>query len=88
MTQETVKERIYREAFEAIVQLTIPKSIADELDSYFSDIAVTDIGYVLEKTDPYRPRAFDNYYSKNKNIVFLYLAGEALGVDLVKVVEG
>ena len=85
---ETVKERIYREAFEAIVQLTIPKSVADELDSDFSDIDATDIGYVLDQTGPYGSRAFNDYYFKNKNIIALYLAGKALGVDLVKVVEG
>ncbi|WP_270346560.1 hypothetical protein [Lactococcus petauri] len=68
--------------------LTIPKSIADELDSDFSDIDATDIGYVLDQTGPYGSRAFNNYYSKNKNIIALYLAGKALGVDLVKVVEG
>lgn len=68
--------------------LTIPQSIADELDSDFSDIDATDIGYVLDQTGPYGSRAFNNYYSKNKNIIALYLAGKALGVDLVKVVEG
>ena len=67
-------------------QLTIPKSIADELDSVFSDIDTTDIGYVLDQTGPYGSRAFNDYYFKNKNIIALYLAGKALGVDLVKVV--
>lgn len=31
---------------------------------------------------------YENDTSKNKNIIALYLAGKALGVDLVKVVEG
>ena len=83
---ETAKERIYREALEAILHHTIPKSIADELDSDFSDIDATDIGYVLDQTGPYGSRAFNDYYFKNKNIIALYLAGKALGVDLVKVV--
>ena len=69
-------------------QLTIPKSVADELDSVFAGIDATDIGYVLDQTGPYGSRAFNDYYFKNKNIVALYLAGKALGVDLVKVVEG
>ena len=69
-------------------QLTIPKSIADELDSVFAGVDATDIGYVLDQTGPYGSRAFDDYYFKNKNIIALYLAGKALGVDLVKVVEG
>ena len=68
--------------------LTIPKSIADELDSVFAGVDATDIGYVLDQTGPYGSRAFDDYYFKNKNIIALYLAGKALGVDLVKVGEG
>ena len=68
--------------------LTIPKSIADELDSVFAGVDATDIGYVLDQTGPYGSRVFDDYYFKNKNIIALYLAGKALGVDLVKVVEG
>ena len=66
--------------------LTIPKSIADELDGVFAGIDATDIGYVLDQTGPYGSRAFNDYYFKNKNIIALYLAGKALGVDLVKVV--
>ncbi|KSU15707.1 Phage protein [Lactococcus lactis subsp. lactis] len=66
--------------------LTIPKSIADELDGAFAGIDATDIGYVLDQTGPYGSRAFNDYYFKNKNIIALYLAGKALGVDLVKVV--
>lgn len=68
--------------------LTIPKSIADELDNVFAGIDATDIGYVLDQTGPYGSRAFNDYYFKNNNIIALYLAGKALGVDLVKVVEG
>lgn len=68
--------------------LTIPKSIADELESVFAGIDAIDLGYVLDQTGPYGSRAFNDYYFKNKNIIALYLAGKALGVDLVKVVEG
>ncbi|WP_252899872.1 hypothetical protein [Lactococcus fujiensis] len=63
--------------FETPYRLTIPKSVADELDSDFSDIDATDIGYVLDQTGPYGSRAFVNYYFKNKNIIALYLAGKA-----------
>ncbi|WP_019292853.1 hypothetical protein [Lactococcus petauri] len=85
--EEMIKQDVnrYRDMMKI---LTIPKSIADELDSDFSDIDATDIGYVLDQTSPYGSRAFENYYYKNKNIIALYLAGKALGVDLVKVVEG
>ena len=65
--------------------LTIPKSIADELDRVFSDIDVTEIGYVLDETDPYS-RVFNDYYYENKKIIALYLVSRALGVDVVKVV--
>ncbi|WP_240188628.1 hypothetical protein [Lactococcus taiwanensis] len=68
-------------------QLTIPESVAVELDSVFAGIDATDIGYVLDQTGPYGSRAFNDYYFKNKNIIAVYLAGKALGVDLVKVVE-
>lgn len=77
---------LYDELPEPQPQLTIPKSIADELDSTFAGIDATDIGYVLDQTGPYGSRAFNDYYFKNNNIIALYLAGKALGVDLVKVV--
>ena len=68
--------------------LTIPKSIADELDNFFYGLDATDLDYVLDETRPNGVIAFNDYYLKNKNIIALYLASRALGVDLVKVVEG
>lgn len=68
-------------------QLTIPKSIADELDNIFYGLDATDLDYVLDETRPNGVIAFNDYYLKNKNIIALYLASRALGVDLVKVVE-
>ncbi|WP_235587242.1 hypothetical protein, partial [Lactococcus lactis] len=67
--------------------LTIPKSIADELDDIFYGLDATDLDYVLDETRPNGVIAFNDYYLKNKNIIALYLASRALGVDLVKVVE-
>lgn len=52
-------------------QLTIPKSVANELDSVFAGIDATDIGYVLDQTGPYGSRAFNDYYFKNKNVIAL-----------------
>ncbi|EQC93989.1 hypothetical protein LLUC047_07760 [Lactococcus cremoris] len=69
-------------------QLTIPKSIADELDNIFYGLDATSLDYVLDETRPNGVIAFNDYYLKNKNIIALYLASRALGVDLVKVVEG
>lgn len=68
-------------------QLTIPKRIADELENLFYGLDATDLEYVLDETEPDGVIALNDYYLKNKNIIALYLASRALGVDLVKVVE-
>ena len=77
--------------------LTIPKRIADELDDIFNEFVrdrhscsicnfiwtsekiEDEIGIQLEKLLPDENQV---------NIVIAYLAGKALGVDLVKVAEG
>lgn len=77
--------------------LTIPKSIADKLDDIFN-------GFVRERdsrniwTLLYRAAEMDYEIGdelevllpdeNQVNIAIAYLAGKALGVDLVKVVEG
>ncbi|MCO0816920.1 hypothetical protein V6S65_09800 [Lactococcus lactis] len=67
-------------------QLTIPKSIADLLDKfiefYFDDVGHED-WWIQEN-------GLIEWFSKTPNcyIKDAYLAGKALGVDLVKVVEG
>lgn len=68
--------------------LTIPKRIANELENLFYGLDATDLDYVLDETRPNGVIALNDYYLKNKNIIALYLASRALGVDLVKVVEG
>ncbi len=78
-------------------QLTIPKSVADKLDGIFNGFVRErdsrsiwnllwraeeidyEIGYQLEELLPDENQV---------NIAIAYLAGKALGVDLVKVVEG
>ncbi|CAM3217422.1 hypothetical protein GHI93_11715 [Lactococcus hircilactis] len=83
--------------FESQPQLTIPKSIADKLDDIFN-------GFVRERdsrniwTLLYRAAEMDYEIGdelevllpdeNQVNIAIAYLAGKALGVDLVKVVEG
>lgn len=67
--------------------LTIPKRIADELENLFYGLDATDLEYVLDETRPNGVIALNDYYLKNKNIIALYLASRALGVDLVKVVD-
>ena len=57
-------------------QLTIPKSIVDKLDDIFNGFI---IGMQIEELLPDENQV---------NIAIAYLAGKALGVDLVKVVEG
>ena len=71
---------------ESLPQLTIPKSIADLLDKfiefYFDDVGHED-WWIQEN-------GLIEWFSKTPNcyIKDAYLAGKALGVDLVKVVEG
>lgn len=83
--------------FEPQPQLTIPKSIADELDKY--DFELTSKGLMYRNiggtlvefsrvTYDEIPRLIVQTIAGNYRIVFAYLAGKALGVDLVKVVEG
>lgn len=70
----------------SLPQLTIPKSIADLLDKfiefYFDDVGHED-WWIQEN-------GLIEWFSKTPNcyIKDAYLAGKALGVDLVKVVEG
>ncbi|WP_349652116.1 hypothetical protein [Lactococcus lactis] len=78
-------------------QLTIPKSIADGLDEEFSDgyknlIDIFQNGFFISEG------VEDWYYGEERETVIVdpnkstlivaYLLGKALGVDLVKVVEG
>ena len=78
-------------------QLTIPKSIADELEKY--DFELTSKGLMYRNmggtvvefsrvTYDEIPQLIVQTIAGNYRIVFAYLAGKALGVDLVKVVEG
>ncbi|AJA57761.1 hypothetical protein [Lactococcus lactis] len=78
-------------------QLTIPKSIADELDKY--DFELTSKGLMYRNmggtllefsrvTYDEIPQLIVQTIAGNYRIVFAYLAGKALGVDLVKVGEG
>ena len=87
--------------------LTIPKSIADELDEIYENHIDTheDVTLVFHYMKLYPIGTYSNTYSNakkwfntdndstirshsNTNIALAYLAGKALGVDLVKVVEG
>ena len=67
-------------------QLTIPKSIADLLDK-FIEFVFEDIGH---EEWWIQENGLIEWFSKTPNcyIKDAYLAGKALGVDLVKVVEG
>ncbi|GFO80082.1 hypothetical protein [Lactococcus lactis] len=78
-------------------QLTIPKSIADEFDQIYEDTEEyqTNVAQMFSSMQSYF--VLESYPKilhwleddvKNTNVVLAYLAGKALGVDLVKVVEG
>ena len=69
--------------------LTIPKSIADIIDGYCKHNLTADRLIMMAYRDY---QEFNDWiikdWVKNDNIARAYLAGKALGVDLVKVVEG
>ncbi|KSU22230.1 hypothetical protein LMG9449_0329 [Lactococcus lactis subsp. lactis] len=76
--------------------LTIPKSIADELEKY--DFELTSKGLMYSNmggtlvefsrvTYDEIPQLIVQTIAGNYRIVFAYLAGKALGVDLVEVIE-
>ena len=76
-------------------QLTIPKSVADELEKY--DFELTSKGLMYRNmggtlvefsrvTYDEIPQLIVQTIAGNYRIVFAYLAGKAIGVDLVKVV--
>lgn len=72
-------------------QLTLPKCVADELDGFNPNDGETKIAVLIEgynecfiSDELMQFCLVDN----NLNLCALYLAGKALGVDLVKVVEG
>ncbi|BBC76072.1 uncharacterized protein LLCC_1696 [Lactococcus cremoris] len=71
-------------------QLTIPKSIADALDKVPFHNPITQLSNedcdLTEFNDTVKRYAWNN--KENGYICIAYLAGRALGVDLVKVVEG
>ncbi|WP_229049629.1 hypothetical protein [Lactococcus lactis] len=80
-------------------QLTIPKSVADVLDKrweaqnkYLQRKVTVPRDALYNAVNPYDNQLaatkIGKWIDENQNICFAYLAGKALGVDLVKVVEG
>ena len=80
-------------------QLTISKSIADELDKrweeqnkYLQRKVTVPRDALYNAVNPYDNKLAATKIGKlideNQNICFAYLAGKALGVDLVTVVDG
>ncbi|WP_260318033.1 hypothetical protein [Lactococcus lactis] len=87
--QQLYAEEDVAEYFNNKPQLTIPKSIADIIDGYRK------YGLTADKLIMMAYRDYQEFHDwlkkewlKNDNIAKAYLAGKALGVDLVKVVEG
>lgn len=77
--------------FESQPQLTISKSIADELDGYFKYInpfeAILKDNSVRINDVVKENRAYLAFLHSNLELCISYLAGKSLGVDLVKAVE-
>lgn len=82
--------------FEPQSQLTIPKSIAECLINFIeinrgTDFIIEELIYFknMERSHCFEPELkLHDFVQNNTNICVIYLAGKALGVDLVKVVEG
>ena len=77
-------------------QLTIPKSIADKLDDIFNEFvrerdsrSIWELLWRADEVDLKIGEQLDELLPDENqvNIGIAYLAGKALGVDLVKVVE-
>ncbi|WP_143466240.1 hypothetical protein [Lactococcus lactis] len=86
---------VNRKAFMQILSLsslTIPKSIAVELDGYFKYInpfeAILKDNSVRINDVVKENRDYLAFLHSNLELCISYLAGKSLGVDLVKVVEG
>ena len=62
-------------------QLTIPKSVAEQADK-------TDLDTLFEWGQQEFYQWFNHEQDEYMTIIYAYLAGKALGVELVKVVEG
>ena len=62
-------------------QLTIPKSIAEQADK-------TDLDTLFEWGKQEFYQWFNHEQDEFMPVIYVYLAGKALGVDLVKVGEG
>ncbi|MDM7650982.1 hypothetical protein QUF05_04780 [Lactococcus lactis] len=67
--------------FESQPQLTIPKSIAEQADK-------TDLDTLFKWGQQEFYQWFNHEQDEFMPVIYAYLAGKALGVDLVKVVEG
>ncbi|AGV73769.1 hypothetical protein [Lactococcus cremoris] len=91
-TVEKLQEQLH-------AQLTIPKSIADELDKrwetqnkYLQRKIAVPRDALYNAVNPYDNQLaatkIGKWIDENQNICFAYLAGKSLGVELVKVVEG
>ncbi len=71
-------------------QLTIPKSIAEKIDKFIkvlhflNEFEAIKFLSAMDLNDDRTPQ----WLKDNPMLVFAYLAGKALGVDLVKVGEG
>ena len=87
----------YADGLNAKPQLTIPKSIADMLDFIYDnhfdfndDVSwvIANIDFLPTDEDYYNFDGWINLSVDNHDLALAYLAGKALGVDLVKVGEG
>ncbi|KST92518.1 hypothetical protein [Lactococcus lactis] len=98
-TAHEMREKLEENYKQFHAQLTIPKSVAEMLDKrweaqnkYLQRKVTVPRDALYNAVNPYDNQLaatkIGKWIDENQNICFVYLAGKALGVDLVKVVEG
>lgn len=79
VAEELIKQDAKR--YRAMKKLSIPKKIAEQADK-------TDFDELFQRGQEEFYQWFDHEHDEYKEVIYAYLVGKALGVDLVKVVEG
>ena len=78
-TAHDMREKLYENYKQLHAQLTIPKSVAEQADK-------TDLDTLFELGQQEFYQWFNHEQDEFMPVIYAYLAGKALGVDLVKVV--
>ncbi|ADA64755.1 hypothetical protein [Lactococcus lactis] len=89
-TAHDMREKLEENYKQLHAQLTIPKSIAKKIDKFIKVLHFLNEFEAIKflSAMDFNGDRTPQWLKDNPMLVFAYLAGKALGVDLVKVVEG